>query len=145
MRQIVFVAINFSQLYFFYYFSLSGRVSYLFAVRPELEILILRQPGTMFQKIGVDKYANFYIFQGVNKTYKDLPVEIKLRYPTQGSITPLGSFSPIGHQSAKEMRFILTLPKDQLSNSQTKVKFELSSNGKIINEIETSFIGPEKP
>ncbi|MFN8358952.1 MAG: cytochrome c oxidase accessory protein CcoG [Candidatus Kapaibacterium sp.] len=120
-------------------------VSYLFATRPELEILILRQPGTMFQKIGEDKYANFYIFQGVNKTYADLPLDVVLSSPQKGSITPLGSFSPIHQQSAKEMRFILTLPKDQLSKSQTKVKFKLVSNGTTIKEIETSFIGPENP
>lgn len=120
-------------------------VSYLFATRPDLDILILRQPGTMFQKTGNGDYVNFYVFQGINKTYYDLPVDIQLIVPEHGKITPLGTLSPISHQSAKEMRFILTLPKDQLNASQTKVRFVISSNGKVIKEVESSFVSPEKP
>jgi cytochrome c oxidase accessory protein FixG len=120
-------------------------VSYLFATRPDLDILILRQPGTMFEKSGTNNYVNFYIFQGINKTYNDLPVEIRLIAPQEGSITMLGTLSPIIHQTAKELRFILSLPKRQLTSSQTKVRFALVSNGKIIKEVESSFVGPEKP
>lgn len=124
---------------------LLSTVTYLFSTRPDLDILILRQPGTMFQKIGTDEYANFYIFQGINKTYNDLPVEIKLVAPQKGKITLLGSLSPITHQTSKEIRFILTLPKTELTSSQTKVRFALVSNGKMLKEIESSFVGPEKP
>lgn len=124
---------------------LIGIVSYLFAVRPDLDILILRQPGTMYQKTAEGNYANFYIFQVINKSYNELPVEIKLINPQQGTITPLGSLSPIAAQTGKETRFILSLPPDKLTNSQTKVRFALVSNGKILKEVESSFIGPEKP
>ncbi|MBI3259691.1 MAG: cytochrome c oxidase accessory protein CcoG [Ignavibacteriae bacterium] len=120
-------------------------VSYLFITRPDLDILILRQPGSMFQKMGTDEYANFYIFQGINKTYKDLQIEIQLVSPKQGKITLLGSLSPITNQTTKEMRFILTLPKNELTSSQTKVRFALVSNGKILKEVESSFVGPESP
>lgn len=120
-------------------------VSYLFITRPDLDVLILRQPGSMFQKMGTDEYANFYIFQGINKTYKDIPIEIQLVSPKQGKITLLGSLSTITNQTSKEMRFILTLPQNELTSSQTKVKFALVSNGKILKEIESSFVGPENP
>jgi len=120
-------------------------VSYLFINRPDLDVLILRQPGTMYQKTGTGEYVNFYVFQGINKTYNDLPVEIQLISPEQGKITPLGILSPIKHQTNKEIRFILTLPKNQLHASKTKVKFAVISNGKTMKEIESSFVSPEKP
>ncbi|HYE73639.1 MAG TPA: cytochrome c oxidase accessory protein CcoG [Blastocatellia bacterium] len=113
---------------------------YFFLSRPMAEVLVLRQPGTLSQTQADGSTVNFYVLQVANKHTSDVPIELKLIAPQQGAITPLGQLSPIPRISVKDGRFLLALPKSEITSPDMKVKFGVYSNGKLLKEVETRFL-----
>jgi cytochrome c oxidase accessory protein FixG len=113
---------------------------FFFFRRPMTEVLILRQPGSLAQKQANGDLLNFYLLQIVNKQAYDVPVELKLIAPNNGTITMVGEFGSIPGITEKTGRFFLTLPKEEVSGSDLHVKFGVFSNGKLLKEIETRFL-----
>jgi cytochrome c oxidase accessory protein FixG len=122
---------------------LMSTFGYLFASRSGTEVLILRQAGTLFQPMGDGRVANFYNIELINKTYEDINLELKVISPQNGTITPLGQISPLLKQTEKSTRFFMALPQSELAGTQTKVKFGIYSEGKLLKEVESTFLGPE--
>ncbi|HWQ34695.1 MAG TPA: cytochrome c oxidase accessory protein CcoG [Blastocatellia bacterium] len=108
--------------------------------RPMTEVLILRQPGTLAQQQANGDFINFYVLQLVNKHNYDVPIEVKLLSPQQGTITLLNEMSPVPAISEKGGRFMLLLPKEQIASADQKVKFGIYSNGTLLKEVETRFL-----
>lgn len=111
-------------------------------MRPDTETSILRQPGTLFQKLPNNTYSNIYQIRAINKTFEPIKYEVKLQSP-DGKLTPLGDISKLPAQGSAEGRFLVKLPRGQLTGSQTKVTFAVYANGKKIETITSGFIGPE--
>ncbi|HPE57190.1 MAG TPA: cytochrome c oxidase accessory protein CcoG [Bacteroidales bacterium] len=116
-------------------------VGTLFAFRTDFETTILRQRGTLFQEYGDDSYSNIYELEVVNKTRESHTVELKLLEPA-GQVIPMGDKLVIEKGEAKSGGFLAVLKKDQLKSSNTKLKFGIYSDGKMIDEYEVTFIGP---
>jgi cytochrome c oxidase accessory protein FixG len=112
----------------------------LFFRRPMTEVLLLRQPGTLAQQQANGDFINFYVLQLVNKHNYDVPVEVKLLSPQQGTITMLNEMSPVPAISEKGGRFMLLLPKEQIASADQTVKFGIYSNGALLKEVETRFL-----
>jgi cytochrome c oxidase accessory protein FixG len=114
----------------------------LLAFRTDLETTIMRVPGQLYQKVGEDKVSNLYNIQVVNKTFKDMNVEIKLKKPT-GEIKFVGT-SPnmVKKESMFDGIFFLTLPLAEIKNLKNPVYIDILSEGKVIKEIKTNFLGP---
>lgn len=113
---------------------------FFFLRRPMIEVLVLRQPGTLAQTEANGDVLNFYVLQVVNKHGYDVPLEVKLLSPQQGTITMLNEMSNIPRISEKSGRFFLTLPRETVSAPDLKVKFGLYSQGKLLKEVETRFL-----
>ncbi len=93
--------------------------------------------------MGDGRVANFYNIELINKTYDDINLELKVISPQNGTITPLGQISPLLKQTEKSARFFMALPENELQGVQTKVKFGIYSEGKLLKEVESTFLGPE--
>lgn len=113
---------------------------YFFLNRPMTEVLILRQPGSLAQKQTNGELLNFYLLQVVNKRNHDVPVELKVLSPKQGSITLVGEFSSVPSITEKTGRFFLTVPREAIHGSDMNVKFGVYSQGKLLKEVETRFL-----
>ncbi|MFN7948052.1 MAG: cytochrome c oxidase accessory protein CcoG [Blastocatellia bacterium] len=113
---------------------------FFFFKRPMTEVLVLRQPGTIAQQQANGDYINFYVLQIVNKHNYDVPVEVKLISPQQGTITMLNEMSPVPAISEKGGRFMLLLPKAEIASAAMNVKFGIYSNGQLLSEVETRFL-----
>ena len=116
----------------------------LFVNRPDMESIILRQPGTLFQTVGNDRIANFYTIQLINKTFSDKKVELRVLSPTNAVIQPLSDYSTLKPQSVQHGRCFVSIPKTELHGAYNTVKFGVFENGKLIREKETTFLAPEK-
>ncbi len=114
--------------------------TYFFLMRPMTEILILRQPGTTSQQQANGEFINFYTIQVANKQSFDVPIELKLLTPQQGSITMLNEMSVMPHISIREGRFFLSIPQKAITSADTPVKIGVFSNGKLVKEVETRFL-----
>jgi cytochrome c oxidase accessory protein FixG len=113
---------------------------YFFLARPMTEVLVLRQPGTLAQTQADGSTVNFYVLQIANKHGHDVPIELRLIAPQKGTITPLGAVSPVPRVSVKDSRFLLALPKEEISSPDLRVKFGVYSNGELLKEVETRFL-----
>jgi len=123
---------------------LMGTFTTLLFLRRNIETTVLRTPGLLYQASG-DKYiSNLYNIQMVNKTFGDIPVELKVIEPA-GNIKWVGKgIFNLKEQSVAQSVFFLEIPKSEIKKTKTVVKFEVYSNGKKIDDAETSFLGPNK-
>lgn len=113
---------------------------FLFSNRADVNILLLRAPGTLFQEIEGDQIRNIYNYQIMNKTIEIFPVELRLK-EGNGKIKFVGSPpSTIKRGNTKGVLFI-DFPKNEIKNRKTELIIEVIKNGKIIDEITTGFLG----
>lgn len=116
-------------------------VGSLFSFRSQVEVTILRLPGTIYQEYGPEHYSNIYKVQMVNKTREDLPIEIKLLSPI-GEIKFVTGDIFLEKETMKEANFMVILPKEQLKSSNTPVEFGIFSLDKPITRYKLNFVGP---
>ncbi len=117
-------------------------IAFLFSIRTDIESTILRQKGTMFQEYDSAHYSNIYQIQVINKTRNSLPVELKLDKPENGEIMMVGSPLIVEKGQVGEAQFLVLIKKGDLKSSNTEVEFKVMSNGKEMDEIESTFVGP---
>lgn len=114
----------------------------LIARRGIVETIILRSPGQMYQEKDDTHLTNLYTYVLINKTNKELPVELKMVTPG-GQIQIVGAVPHSIPKSGKiEGAFFVEMPVDQLTGRKTPLKIDIVSNGKKIDEAKTSFMGP---
>lgn len=114
----------------------------LMSVRSDVETTILRTPGLMYQKTDDGQISNLYNVEIVNKTFHNLPIELRVIEP-KGTIKWVGNgILILKEQSVAQSVFFLTIPKSEIVKTKTRVKFEVYSNGEKIDDAETNFLGP---
>jgi hypothetical protein len=123
-------------------FILSCTLVTLLAMRSAIETTILRTPGLLYQKPDEKHVSNLFNIEMVNKTFGDIPVELKVTEP-RGEIKWVGNgIFKLKEQSVAQSVFFLVIPKSEIIKTKTKVKFEVYSNGRLIDKAETNFLGP---
>jgi polyferredoxin len=116
-------------------------IAFLFSIRTDIESTILRQKGTMFQEYDSLHYSNIYMIQVINKTRKTLQVDLKLDEP-EGEIQLIGDPLIVNKGEVGEAQFLVLLKKSDLKSSNTEVEFKVMSGGEEMDEIESTFVGP---
>ena len=122
---------------------LIGLTFVLLLNRSDFELTILRTPGVLYQEQPNNKISNLYDFKIVNKTFNDLPTEIKLKN-ISGEILLIGANLDIKPQGVAEGKFLVVLNKDNVKKLNTPLEIEVASKGKTIDVIKTSFLGKIK-
>lgn len=113
----------------------------LMGMRADTETSILRQPGTLYQKLPNNQYSNIYEVKVINKTFKPIHYKVQLQNPN-GELTPLGDFSEVPSQGSTKGRLLIKLPAESLTGAQTELTFNVYANGKKVETITSGFIGP---
>ncbi len=122
---------------------LIGVIGYLFSIRSSVEAIILRAPGMLYQEQADGKISNLYNLKLVNKTNKNMPIEIRL-LSEKGEIKMIGQDIIVKAQNTGESVFFILYDIETLEKGNHQVKIGVYSNGKLIEEIESSFIGLNK-
>lgn len=111
-------------------------------LREDVETSILRTPGLLFQKVENNKISNLYNIKIVNKTFHKMNVELKLVEP-HGEIKWIGTgIISVGEDSLAEGEFFLIVPKEEIKKTKTLVNIQVFSGNKIVDNVNTSFLGP---
>lgn len=112
--------------------------------RSEVDFLLLRTPGMLYQKNDDGTISNLYNYQILNKSGKDIQPELKLKNLPEGKIRIVGELTnaPAGEQT-KGILFI-DLPESELKARNKEVIMEVWSDGKKIETIKTNFLGSGK-
>jgi cytochrome c oxidase accessory protein FixG len=114
----------------------------LLVLRRDVDVLILRQPGTLYASFDDDAIANFYNVQIINRTSSARSLEYRVVSPAGVSVMPLGPIERADAHTVVESRLLLKVPRAQLSGPATPVKFEIHSGGRVVEVINSSFLGP---
>lgn len=113
----------------------------LYIMRSDIDVTILRVPGSLYQQYGPDKFSNIYNMQVVNKTRTDLPLELNLgSFP--GEIIFMGEPLSVPTGELVEANFLIVVPKTELKTKNTEIIINLVSDGKTLNSFKTNFISP---
>lgn len=121
--------------------ALLSVITYLFTVRGDVETTIIRAQGTMFQEYGADKYSNLYNLQMVNKTNAEVNIELKLLSP-DGEIILMGDSLNVAKGEVAQRNLLIVIRKDGLRSSNSHIEIGIFENGKQIDKISSSFVGP---
>lgn len=120
---------------------LMAAVITLFALRSDLDVVVLRQEGTTWVKMP-DGIGNFYRLQIINKTSDPLPYSLRIISPDGAVLKPLGLDYTVDPQQILKGRFMLILPEGTQTTQDTKIVVNIESNGQVVKTVTTSFVGP---
>jgi cytochrome c oxidase accessory protein FixG len=120
---------------------LMAAVITLFALRSDLDIVVLRQEGTTWVKMP-DGIGNFYRLQIINKTSEPLTYDLKVVSPQGAALKPLGMESTVQPQQILKGRFMLMMPEGTVTTKDSKIVLNIESGGQVIKTVTTSFVGP---
>jgi len=118
-------------------------IAFLFSVRTDIESTILRAKGSLYQEYDSAHYSNIYSIQVINKTRKKLSVELILEKPA-GEIKLIGGPFVVEKGAVGEAQFLMLIRKKDVKSSNTEVEFKVMSDGKEMDEIESTFVGPNE-
>ena len=116
--------------------------AFLLATRPDLDFVILRQPGTLYATVAGGDFANFYTLEAMNRSNRATPISIDVLEPEGAAVTVLGSSSLVPPYGALDARLLVRLPAGAVHGATTRVRFAVRSNGHTLQSIESAFLGP---
>ena len=130
--------------YSFVLFVLLTTLLSLLIMRSDVESTILRTPGMIYQQQNDSIYSNLYTVNLINKTFDQMPIDIKLVSP-KGSVKWVGNgITKLEGQGSADGEFFVMINQNQIVNARLPIVLEVKSGNKIIETIKTNFIGPVK-
>jgi len=118
-------------------------LSSLLAFRSDVETTLLRTPGMLYQNLDQGRISNLYSIQIVNKTFKNIPVTFRVKEPV-GNILFIGKeIKNLKEQSMEEAVLFIIVQRSELKKIKTPLVLEVISDGKVIDEVKTNFMGPQ--
>jgi cytochrome c oxidase accessory protein FixG len=123
-------------------FILVGILIGLLFLRTDVEAVILRLPGQLFQHKG-DNISNIYTFKIINKTNNDFNnIHFKLA-GIKGTLKVVGEQDlKVPRQGMKSGTLFIEINQFLLENDKTKLKIEVYDGNKLIETSGTSFLSP---
>ncbi|MGN6386848.1 MAG: cytochrome c oxidase accessory protein CcoG [Verrucomicrobiota bacterium] len=114
----------------------------LLFTRSESESTFLRAPGALFQETAEGRISNLYTVKTVNKTSRDLHLELRLE-DMPGELRIMGTGQLIvPRETMIQSSVLISLDRLALESPKTKLKIGVYSNGKRIETVKTVFVGP---
>jgi len=99
----------------------------LFGTRDEVQAVIMREPGRLYNELSDGRWSNFYSVKIINKTFTPMPVDVRLESPVEGELTYLGTLDHVPSQGIHKGRFYVALPGNLLQPGRNDVVFSLWS------------------
>ena len=121
---------------------LLGLIGVFLSGRSKVETTILRTTGSMYELLENGTVRNLYTVSVANKTSEPMTVELRLKSP-KGEATVVGPALEVLPQGLKESIFTVEIPQTNLFAVNSAIVVEVVSGGKILEEVRSTFVGPE--
>jgi len=123
-------------------FILIGVLAGLLFLRTDVEAVILRLPGQLFQHKG-DNISNIYTFKIINKTNNDInDIHFKL-VGIKGKLNVVGDQDlKVSKQGMKSGTLFIEINQYLLESDKTKLEIEVFEGNKKIETSTTNFLSP---
>jgi cytochrome c oxidase accessory protein FixG len=120
---------------------LAGILAVMLLTRSDAQVTLLRAPGSLFQQMPDGHFSNLYTVRVVNKTSREMPVELRLENPA-GTLQVMGGSLVAPPQKSQENSVLIELDPAAMKSGSTPVELSAWSGGKKLQTIKTAFIGP---
>jgi cytochrome c oxidase accessory protein FixG len=117
---------------------------FLLTTRSDYDATILRAKGMLYQEQPNNQLSNLFTIKLVNKTRKELPVELKIENFKNYKLQLIGKDIIVKKEGVTEGEFFVFLNKSDLKERKVKLEIGVYSNGKKIKTVKTNFLGPIK-
>jgi cytochrome c oxidase accessory protein FixG len=114
----------------------------LLALRADVDVVIFRQPGTLYTAVDENSIANFYNIQVINRTGRTRALEYRLPDVPGAIISPLGPAGEVAPNELLESRLLVRVPRGSLTGTTTPLRFEVLADGQVVSTVASSFLGP---
>lgn len=123
---------------------LVGVFFFLIFTRTDIEATVVRASGQLYQELPGDKVSNLYNIQVVNKTFETKDLSFRLKNE-EGEIKMVGGKNQfaLGSQDMLQEVMVIEMPKSQIKSLKTKIVIEVVSDGKVLERVKTTFLGPQ--
>jgi len=118
---------------------------FLIARRGIVETIILRSPGQLYQQKDDTHLTNLYTYVLINKSNHELPAQLQIT-------TPGARIQYVGKEPGNipkgekiEGAFFVEMPESELDGRKTPIVIKVISEGKIVDEVKTNFMGMNGP
>jgi cytochrome c oxidase accessory protein FixG len=122
---------------------LIGLESFLFLSRSDVETLILRTPGMLYQQPEEGIISNLYNYQLINKTSDEYEIRMEITN-IEGDIEFVGTPPRTVKNEVSEGAMFIKIPVENLDSRKTKIKISVFDGDKLIDKVTTNFLGPIK-
>jgi len=116
---------------------------FLLGTRTEVEALILRTPGMLFQETEEGHIRNLYNYQLVNKSTEDLTLEFRVA-GKGAKLVLVGENPRVAKGKIAKGAFFIDMPPELLNSRKNEVVVDVYHGKKRIDRVRTSFLGPIK-
>ncbi len=115
---------------------------FLFATRTEVETILLRTPGMLYQELENGSISNLYNYQIINKSTETISnIEFRLSSDI-GLVKLIGELQDVEKLETTKGSLFIEIKKEKLSGRKNKIKIEVYANGELIDQATTNFLGP---
>jgi cytochrome c oxidase accessory protein FixG len=123
--------------------ALAAGLGFMIFTRTDVETTLLRASGALFQQMPDGRFSNLYTVRVVNKTSREMPVELRLESPA-GDLRVMGRDLVVPPQKLIETSVLIELDPAALKSGTTPLVVGVYSNGRRIQTLPTAFIGPRQ-
>lgn len=120
---------------------LVGLFFLLVFTRADVETLLLRAPGGLFQELSDGRIQNLYTIKVVNKTSRDIPVTLKLD-DSEGELSMVGNQLNVPSQDLAKTSVLIKLPRNEITGANTRLKIGVYEGEERLETVKTVFVGP---
>lgn len=124
---------------------LGGALGVILFLRPNVETQILRAPGAMFQELPDNRISNLYLVKVMNKTHRDIPVELRIESPPGVHLQIAGDSIRAPAERLAQSAVIAKAPRELIRNGNLKLEVGVYEEGKRVQKLKTNFVGPATP
>lgn len=123
--------------------ALIGLESFLFISRSAVETLFLRTPGMMYQTTDDGYISNLYNYQLINKTDLVTGVTFEVEDVDGALIETVGAQPQTQKNDISEGAAFIKIPREMIKKRKTDLTIKvIATDGKVLDEVETTFFGP---
>jgi cytochrome c oxidase accessory protein FixG len=124
--------------------ALASLLVFLVFTRSDVQTMLLRAPGALFQKMPDGHYSNLYTVRVVNKTSRQIPIQLKLEN-VPGDLQVMGRELVVAAEDHAETSVLVDLePRTLVKSGTTPLVVGVYANGKRIETLKTAFLGPRE-
>ena len=121
--------------------ALGVLLGFLIFTRSDVQSTLLRAQGALFQRMPNGHYSNLYTIRVVNKTSREIPIQLKLEN-TKGELQVMGQAIVVLPQKQAETSVLIELDPAVMKPGTTPLVVGVYSQGRRLETLKTGFIGP---